>query len=498
MIPKIWTKFLNTSLSRSALSDLFQKLQLNKNFILLDLALLVAALLMINTPAKVLFFHIIFILLTFGAFYWKFHAFAIRAIVWITITAFVITLTVLAGETQVEEILEIPLLTSILILVFSIAQQRSDAEQALRQSEERYHTLSDNLFQDSRDAIFVTNPEGKIVNTNQALLALFGHPNQEEIIGLDYQKKYLQATDHNDVRQQLKKKGFAKNIEITLNKKDGNEVYCLLTLSIWRANDGSIQGYQGIIHDITDRKQAEQEREQLLITEHEHRLLAETLGDVFLALTSQTNYEAVLDEILRQTQRIVSFDAANIMMLSKGHLKIAHHRGYEKSDGQEIMSNLKQALTDFPLDVAVIQSQQPIVVQDTNQNPHWVATDVSTWVRSFIAVPLCLQERTLGLLRLDSNEPEKFSKKDLKQLYPLANAAAIALDNARLYDEARQELAQQAFQTESEIIQLNQKMLTLQYASATIASSRRLAHILHNVPKDMANLLSVPSCCIFE
>lgn len=603
-------------------SHLLQTLQLNNKFILLDLALFAVAILMVTTFAKVLFFHVIFVLLTFGAFFWKFQAFAVRAITWVTITAFVVVFTVFAGQTQVEEIIEIPLLTAILILVFSIAQQRSHAEHALRHSEERYHTLFENLFQDSMDAIFITNPQGSIVDANQALLNLFGYRTQEEIIGLDYQK-YLQMAGQNNYRQQMEQKGFIKNIEISLYTKDGTKIYCLLTLNTWRANDGSIQGYHGIIHDITERKQAEellrdseeryrslvelsfqavaihragkfvylneeavrlfgattagelinksvfdfihpnylnlvksrlqtlsendtgvppieeqiirldgstvdvevvavpitfqgqqavqtvardisrrkqaeQEREVLLATEREQRLLAQTLGEVFLSLTSQTSYEAVLDEILRQTQRIVSFDAANIMMLSRGHLKIAHHRGYETSGRQEIMANLRQALTDFPLDAAVIQSQQSVVVQDTYQNPQWVATDASAWIRSFIALPLCLQDRVLGLLRLDSQEPGKFSENDLVRLQPLANAAAIALDNARLYDEARQELAQQAFQAESEIIQLNQKMLTLQYASATIASSPRLRHILENVPKDMANLLNVPGCSLFK
>ena len=99
-----------------------------RSLFLLDLMLVVTALLLVFTDATVLFFHVVFFLLTLGAFYWKLRGFIVRALFWVTVTTLVVLGAVLAGNTQAEELIEIPLLTSILILVYSIARQRSRAE----------------------------------------------------------------------------------------------------------------------------------------------------------------------------------------------------------------------------------------------------------------------------------------------------------------------------------------------------------------------------------
>jgi signal transduction histidine kinase len=175
------------------------------------------------------------------------------------------------------------------------------------------------------------------------------------------------------------------------------------------------------------------ENSRLFRAEQEQRKLAETLAEVTLALTSQTSHEAVLDEILRQAQRIVSHSAANIALLDEDTLRVARWRGYEAFGSGVDISNLLQALDDLPLDVGVIQSREPLVVVDTRQEPRWVAFDESAWIRSYLAVPICLHDRVLGLLRLDSETSGQFSAEDARRLQPLASAAAIAIENAQLY-----------------------------------------------------------------
>ncbi|MFQ5575484.1 MAG: sensor histidine kinase, partial [Anaerolineae bacterium] len=59
--------------------------------------------------------------------------------------------------------------------------------------------------------------------------------------------------------------------------------------------------------------------------------------------------------------------------------------------------------------------------------------------RSHIMVPICHRDHVLGLLRLDSHIPGKFTDDDAERLQPLTNAAAIALENARLYEQALQD-----------------------------------------------------------
>jgi len=192
----------------------------------------------------------------------------------------------------------------------------------------------------------------------------------------------------------------------------------------------------------TERKQAEAERERLLAAEHEQRILAETLAEVTLALTSQTSHAAVLDEILRQAQRIVPYSMAKIMLLEGDALHAAHWQGYEPFGHEQSISNLVLPLADFPLDTEAIQSRKPLVIPDTHQHPRWVVLDEMAWTRSTVMVPICLRDRVLGLLTLDSDTPGEFSAQDAQRLQPLASAAAIALENARLFTATRRQAEQ--------------------------------------------------------
>ncbi|MCB9101103.1 MAG: PAS domain S-box protein [Anaerolineales bacterium] len=433
-------------------------------------------------------------------------------------------------------------------------------------SEERYQTLFDNVFEQSRDAILITDPAEKIVQVNQSMLDLLGCA-RDDLIGLDYSIVLLESNHLAQFRKLMERQGHVRNFGVRLENKQGVTVFCLLTANKWQTNDGRVLGYQGIIRDIsqrkravealheseeryrrlielsfegiivhcdeeivylngpaatilgapspnmligrsildfvhpdyletvqtrvqhvmdkrmgvplieqklvridktnvdvevatvpitykwrpgmqsvirdiTPRKKAEAEREHLLTTERQQRQLAEILGEVFLALTAKTNYEAVLDEILHQAHRLVSYSAANIVLLKQDRLRIARHMGYDDFENKVLISNLEQSLADFPLDAKVVRSGQPLVVPDTGQDSGWVTIPESAWIKSFVVVPIRLRDKVLGLLRLDSNEINKFSQNDIKRLQPLANAAAIALENARLLDIARQELVE--------------------------------------------------------
>jgi PAS domain S-box-containing protein len=137
---------------------------------------------------------------------------------------------------------------------------------ALRESEERYRTF----FEHSKDVIFVTSREGVILDVNQATMDLLGYT-REEMMAMQAQELYVDSADRIRFQQLIEAEGAAHNFEVTLRKKDGTKIYCMITARVWQADDGSMRGYQGIIRDITDRKRIEtQLREQALIFENIH------------------------------------------------------------------------------------------------------------------------------------------------------------------------------------------------------------------------------------
>lgn len=137
--------------------------------------------------------------------------------------------------------------------------QRKRAEEALLESEEKYKAL----FEDSRDAIYITSREGLFLDVNQAAVKLFGYT-REEMIGLNAREIYADASDRQRFQEEVEAKSSVRDYEVKFRKKDGTEMDCLLTSSLRRLKDGRILGYQGIIRDITERKRAERERERLI------------------------------------------------------------------------------------------------------------------------------------------------------------------------------------------------------------------------------------------
>lgn len=185
------------------------------------------------------------------------------------------------------------------------------------------------------------------------------------------------------------------------------------------------------------KRKAEEERKRLLVAEREQRLLAETLAEVALALTSLTDLDAVLDEILHQVQRVAPYSAANITLLEGDTLRIARQLGYEQHGEDDPYLEAAQPLADAGVDRDVVELRKPLVIPNTREDPRWTTDRHVDWIRSHLAVPISLRDRVIGLLRLNSATAGEFSERDVERLNPLASAAAIALENARLFEEVQ-------------------------------------------------------------
>lgn len=130
-------------------------------------------------------------------------------------------------------------------------------DKRLKKSEEKYRKL----FEESRDAIYITSQKHKLLDVNQFALDLFGYT-REEMFDMDEKILYIHSDDLDRVHQKIELNGSVKEYEIELCKKDGTRILCLITATIRRTSHGNILGHQGIIRDITRRKQAEEEKEK--------------------------------------------------------------------------------------------------------------------------------------------------------------------------------------------------------------------------------------------
>ena len=131
---------------------------------------------------------------------------------------------------------------------------RTEAEKALRASEERFRTL----FEESRDAVYMTTREGALIAMNQAFLDLFGFT-KDEAENIDILRIHSHPADRKLFLDEMERTGSLKDHEVKLWKKDGTEIDCLLSGTLRLDKGGTILGYQGIIRDVTDRKKLEKQ-----------------------------------------------------------------------------------------------------------------------------------------------------------------------------------------------------------------------------------------------
>ena len=147
------------------------------------------------------------------------------------------------------------------------AAELKRAEEAIREGEEKYRTL----FDESRDAIYITSREGKFLDVNRALLELFGYSREEMIDKLNVREIYVYPGDRDKFQQEIEEKGSVRDYEVKFCRKNGTEMDCFLTGTVRRSNEGSILGYQGIIRDVTERKRIERLRDDV------HRMMRHDL-----------------------------------------------------------------------------------------------------------------------------------------------------------------------------------------------------------------------------
>lgn len=133
------------------------------------------------------------------------------------------------------------------------AIERAQAVDALRESELKYR----NIFEKSRDVIYITDKDGNILDINDSATRLLGYT-REELLKLNARTLYVNENDRKRFEELIARKGEITNYEVTLVAKDGTRKDCMITATIQPGNNGGTT-YQGIVHDLTQRKRAERE-----------------------------------------------------------------------------------------------------------------------------------------------------------------------------------------------------------------------------------------------
>ena len=157
-----------------------------------------------------------------------------------------------------------------------IRLEKEKAEQALRESEERFRSL----YENSTIGLYRTTPDGQIILANPALVKMLGYSSSEELKKRNLSLEgYEQSHERAKFIELIEKDSLVIGFESAWQRLDGNFIFVRESARAFRDSSGKTLYYDGTVEDITDHKLAQ---EQLLKSEKEYRNLFENANDAII------------------------------------------------------------------------------------------------------------------------------------------------------------------------------------------------------------------------
>ena len=172
------------------------------------------------------------------------------------------------------------------------------------------------------------------------------------------------------------------------------------------------------------------ENATLLKREKEQRELAETLRLATEELTSALALEDVLENILVQLDCVVSSNSSCIFLFKEDRQLAVAGRGF--ANNEEVVG--REYPIDDALTLEIKQTKQPLYIYDTKADPRMEGWGDTSDVRSWLGVPMIIRGEPIGYITLDSHQVGTYDLAEAKLAQTFASQAAIAIENARLFE----------------------------------------------------------------
>ena len=321
------------------------------------------------------------------------------------------------------------------VMIEDIDEQKRVAEQ-LREREQQYR----NIFEATSDGLIINDLDtGRIVEVNPAVCAIHGysydeligqhptliiHPSQQHIFA-EYMQAIQQGRSYQTQSIDVRRDGTPLHVEVhgsTFNYKGRPHIL-------------------GVIRDVTDRVQAYELLEQR-VAERTREL--STLLEVSHNVASTLELKPLLALILDLLQTVVEYSGATIYLAEGDQLMLLGYRDPLPEDAQiedrismqrmgliweQIYAGESVIIDDTTSDTPLAHAYQAIVGDELHT--------VLSYIRSWIGVPLTLKDRVIGMLTLKHDVPQHFTEQHVRLALAVANQAAVAIENARLFEQAQ-------------------------------------------------------------
>lgn len=218
-----------------------------------------------------------------------------------------------------------------------------------------------------------------------------------------------------------------------------------------------------MFYDMSVQKQLETERENLIHQLETQNAESETLRESFANIVGTFEFVEIVEHILDQIGRVVPFDSASVWRLEGNIQRILTSRNLPP---EHPIEEMEIKIDEINSAVPILYGEVPYILNnnvqaellDFKDPPHNI-------INSWLAIPLKTRGKIIGLIALDGHSIDQFTEHHAKLAVTFANQVAIALENARLFNELQAEL----FTREKLIKELESKNAELERFTYTVS-----------------------------
>jgi PAS domain S-box-containing protein len=314
-------------------------------------------------------------------------------------------------------------------------------------------------------AIFLMGPTGQIETWNEGAERILGYT-AAEIIGKDHSLFYPPAELRSGkpayvLRAATAEGRFAE--EHWRVREDGTRFWASVAITALGSPAGELLGFAKVIRDLTERKQAEDDRNMLLSLERNARAHTEqvlqqlrAVQAITEAALSHLDLASLLEALLDRLAELLEVDTVAILLLTDDGQWLVPRAA--KGIEEEVEAGIRLPLgRGFAGRIAA--EQRPIVLDDVGHSDVLNPILRQKGITSLLGVPLLVEGRVLGVLHVGSLQSRHFTEEESALLQIAADRVALAIDRARLYAAAEQ--ARSAAETADEQVRQRDQFLSV-------------------------------------
>jgi len=314
--------------------------------------------------------------------------------------------------------------------------RRKEIEQALRGSEARFQQMAGNI----QEIFWMLDVQTKrVIYVNQAFETITGRPAHTLYENPAAYQGLIHPEDRARVLSRLSETQLSEELdeEFRIVKPDGAMHWVWLRGFPVREPGGIVTRFVGTVQDVSARKSAEAQIARNLDLAESARAEADAFRRTTLALTQNLSMDYVLDTLLESLLNLIPCDSARVLLLE------AEALFFTAREMQKCGTNRRPTKYPPTFDAThnrflmqVLTTKNAVLFSDTSGEADWHSFAGHGHFRSWLCVPLVASQRVLGLLSLGCAQSQAFSHEHLRLAKSLAIPAAVAIQNARLYERA--------------------------------------------------------------